>query len=97
MSRQTLIRAMMPGPADQGEVEESWTVLTHEIGDEFWSEVLDGHHHPHVHHDEHGYDTVKKFFGDTVEESRQRALQALEELVRASGGHVKSIGKMHDV
>ena len=96
MSRQSLIRAMMPGPADRGEVEEIWTVLTHEMAGEFWSEVLDGHKHPHVHHDEHGYDTVRRFFGDTVEESRQQALQILEELVRARGGRVKSIGKMQD-
>ena len=94
MSRQTFVRVEMPGGgAAGGAIDEVWTVLTHELGDEWWSEILDGHRHPQVDHDAYGFDTVRKYFGDTLEGSRAAALRDLDALVRGRGGRVGSIGE----
>ena len=94
MARQTFVFTAMPDPGEPGlDVQETWSVLTHETEEEWWSEVLDGHQHPYVRKDEYGYDTVQKFFGDTVEESRQAALRALEDLVRRKGGRVVDVAE----
>ena len=59
MSQKTQILTSMPGQRDPGErVEETWMVLTHEAEQEWWSEVLDGAHHPSIHTDVFGFDTV---------------------------------------
>lgn len=92
MSRQTLIRTRLPASPHE-EAEEIWTILTHEADNEWWSEILDGHRHPYVRQDEYGYDTVQKFYGDTVEESKRAALGAVEELVRQRGGRVEGVGE----
>ena len=97
MPRQTLIRAVMPDPGGQGDVEELWTILTHEGKHDWWSEVLDEHRHPHVHADEYGYDTVRKFFGDSAEEARREALDFLEKLVRERGGRLETISKTQEI
>ena len=92
MARQTRVRATMPGPRDQPtEVEESWTILTHQTDGEWWSEVLDGNRHPQVHGDRYGFDTVRKFYGDSIQESRDAALQAVRELIGERGGRVQSV------
>ena len=91
MTTETQVTTSMPRQKDPGQrVEETWTVLTYEAEQEWWSEVLDGAHHPSIHTDEFGFDTVRKFYGDTLKESRDAALKALHDLVRERGGEVKS-------
>ena len=97
MARQTLVRAMMPSEDDRGAVGEIWSILTHPMGTEWWSEVLDENRHPCVDHDQYGYDTVRKFYGDTVEESRRSALKVLTELIHERGGRVETVGEMQDL
>ena len=91
MTTETPVLTSMPGRKDSGQrVEETWMVLTHKADQEWWSEVLDGAHHPSIHTDEFGFDTVRKFYGDSMKESRDAALRALRDLVRERGGEVKS-------
>lgn len=93
MSRETRVRTQR---AENGDVE-LWTILTHPAEGEWWSEVLDPHRHPHVRHDEFGYDTVEKYYGDTVEESVQEALKVLSSLVEEKGGLVEQVGKTEEI
>ena len=92
MSRQTLVRTKMPGPAEG--VEEIWTVLTYEQEHEWWSEVLDGNRHPIVDRDDMGYETLHKAFGDTLEEARKTGLDLLIEQVKKRGGSVVQVGNV---
>ena len=97
MSRQTRVQVEFPGRETDGiAVEEGWTVLTHEMGGEYWSEVLDAHRHPHVRQDGYGFDSVEKYFGDTPQESRRAALDALGHLVSETGGRISTIGEMEE-
>ena len=97
MSRQTLVQVEFPGPdPDAIAVEEWWTVLTHEMGDEYWSEVLDAHRHTQVRQDSYGFECVEKYFGDTPQESRQGALDALRLRVSEKGGRLGTIGEMEE-
>jgi hypothetical protein len=97
MSRQTMVRVAFPDPEEAGaEVEQTWSVLTHQMADEYWSEVLDGNRHPHVLQDPFGFDTVQKAFGDTPEASRQSGLATLRRLVREQGGRVVDVGGMEE-
>ncbi|MGD8376051.1 MAG: hypothetical protein PVF68_07915 [Acidobacteriota bacterium] len=90
MATETRMRVSMPDPKDPAaRVDETWTVLTHPSADEWWSEVLDGASHPCTDRDEFGFDTVRKFYGETPEESRQAAVEALEAVVRERGGVVR--------
>lgn len=96
MPRQTLIHTKMPADDADGTVAETWTILTHQVATEYWSEILDGHRHPHVHHDDYGFDTVIKYYGDSVEESRAAALEALQGLVVERGGRVDEVGETEE-
>lgn len=90
MSTETRMRVSMPDRKDPAiRVDETWTVHTHRSADEWWSEVLDGAGHPCTDRDEFGFDTVRKFYGETPEESRREALEALEVIVRERGGEVR--------
>jgi hypothetical protein len=97
MSRQTRVQVEYPGAEpDAIAIEEWWTVLTHEMGDEYWSEVLDSHRHTQVRHDVYGFDSVEKYFGDTPQESRREALDALRRRVGEKGGRIGTIGEMEE-
>jgi hypothetical protein len=97
MSRQTRVQVEFPGgEPDAIASEEWWTVLTHEMGDEYWSEVLDSHRHTQVRQDSYGFDSVEKYFGDTPQESRREALDALHRRVREKGGRIGTIGEMEE-
>ena len=97
MSRQTRVQVEFPGPEPEAlAVEEWWTVLTHEMGDEYWSEVLDAHRHTQVRQDSYGFDSVEKYFGDTPQESRREALDALRRRVSEKGGRIGTVGEMEE-